>query len=190
MIARLTPDAYRRMPWKNGDGMTTEIARAETGDGNFLWRLSIADVVRDGPFSRFPDHERLIAVVEGAGMALSVGGGPAVSLGLLDGALRFDGAAETQCRLLDGPIRDLNLMVDRRHGSGGLHILRDGARWPAEGTTVLVHVLSGTAAVTTGAETARLAAAETAVLTEAPAVVVQAGPQAAVAVAEVRRRPA
>ncbi len=39
----------------------------------FLWRVSIADVERDGPFSRFPGIDRTIVLLEGAGMRLRSG---------------------------------------------------------------------------------------------------------------------
>src|SRR3954463_8036751 len=67
---------YRRMPWRNGGGTTTEIAIAPlpsaSGD-RFAHRVSIADVATDGPFSRFDGYERLIMLVEGAGMILDCG---------------------------------------------------------------------------------------------------------------------
>jgi len=48
-------DAMRRMPWKNGGGVTTEIAIAPEGAtlDNFDWRVSTAQVDAAGPFSRF-----------------------------------------------------------------------------------------------------------------------------------------
>lgn len=45
-------------PWKNGGGVTREIAAQPPGaslDG-FAWRVSVADVAQPGPFSRFPGY--------------------------------------------------------------------------------------------------------------------------------------
>ncbi|MBM7325185.1 HutD family protein, partial [Agrobacterium sp. S2] len=48
------------MPWKNGGGVTTEIivhpAKASMAD--FDWRISMANVAQDGPFSIFPGVDR------------------------------------------------------------------------------------------------------------------------------------
>ena len=127
-ITLLDPADYRRMPWKNGGGTTTEIALAPLpGDaGRFLWRVSIADVAQAGPFSAFSGYERLIAVVEGAGMRLTVDGTP-TTVSHRAPAFRFSGDAVVDCALLDGPIRDFNLIVDRAHAVG----------------TALVHALDG-----------------------------------------------
>ena len=70
MFRLFAPDEYRRMPWKNGGGSTDEIATYPRGAGldAFDWRVSIAHVASDGPFSRFPGVERTITLLEGAGM--------------------------------------------------------------------------------------------------------------------------
>jgi len=99
---------YVQMPWKNGTGITTELARSSSVEG-YDWRLSIADITADGPFSSFPDCRRIITVLEGAGMQLTVDG---QSSGVLRPfkAFTFDGDSRTNCTLIDGPIRDLNLI--------------------------------------------------------------------------------
>lgn len=60
---------YRQMPWANGKGVTVELAKAER-DGAILWRLSMATVAEDGPFSVFAGIERNLTVLEGAGFRL------------------------------------------------------------------------------------------------------------------------
>jgi environmental stress-induced protein Ves len=120
----IEPAAYQRMPWRNGQGMTTEIAVADGIGGRFRWRLSIADVAQSGPFSNFAGYERIIAVVAGVGMRLEVAGRAPV---VLDGAsdpFAFPGEAATSCTLLDGPIRDFNLIYDRDACRGTLDALR------------------------------------------------------------------
>jgi environmental stress-induced protein Ves len=107
---------YRVMPWKNGFGTTTEIAidppDADLGDG-FRWRVSIAAIQRSGPFSAFRGYDRTIMVIEGDGMDLTVGNAPARRLDRLFEPFVFSGDEPAECRLLGGPIRDFNLMVDR-----------------------------------------------------------------------------
>lgn len=68
-MRRLTPADYIRQPWKNGKGETVELARADR-DGAMLWRLSMATVTEDGPFSIFPGIERNLTVLDGPGFRL------------------------------------------------------------------------------------------------------------------------
>lgn len=62
--------------WKNGGGVTREIAVWPEGAGmdDFGWRVSLAEVAADGPFSAFPGIGRTLTLAEGAGMDLTVGG--------------------------------------------------------------------------------------------------------------------
>lgn len=101
---------YPRMPWKNGCGSTLEIVK-DAGEGldGFGWRLSIADIAESGGFSAFNGYQRLITVLEGAGMQLEVDGVAARSLLPLD-AFAFSGGSRVDCRLLGGAIRDFNLI--------------------------------------------------------------------------------
>jgi environmental stress-induced protein Ves len=125
----ILPDAHRRMPWKNGAGTTTEIAIDPPGAdvaGRFRWRLSIADVERSGPFSAFPGYERTIMVIEGGGMELAVGQRPAQRLDRLFVPFVFSGDTPAECRLLEGPIRDFNLMVERSSARSHLEVLHLG----------------------------------------------------------------
>ncbi|MGE0163972.1 MAG: HutD family protein [Dongiaceae bacterium] len=123
---------YRVMPWKNGFGTTTEIAidppNADLG-GGFRWRVSIAAVQRSGPFSAFPGYDRTIMVVEGDGMDLTVGDAPTRRLDRLFEPFVFSGDEPAECRLLGGPIRDFNLMVDRSRLHARLDVFElDSAR--------------------------------------------------------------
>jgi len=68
-MKHLTPADYTRQPWKNGTGVTVELARAEA-EGALLWRLSMATVAEDGPFSLFPGIERNLTVISGPGFRL------------------------------------------------------------------------------------------------------------------------
>ena len=115
---------HRRMPWANGGGTTAEVATGphDTSMARgepWHWRLSIADVDADGPFSSLPGIDRHILVAHGDGMALSVDGTThLVRPG--EPPLPFAGEAVTTCRLLGGPINDLNLMVRRDQALGAL----------------------------------------------------------------------
>src|SRR5450830_1793080 len=66
-FASLTPS-----PWKNGGGSTTEIAVEPPGATlhSFEWRLSLASIAHDGPFSHFPGVDRSLALLDGPGLML------------------------------------------------------------------------------------------------------------------------
>ncbi|MFD7257697.1 HutD family protein [Streptomyces sp. NPDC059874] len=100
--------------WKNGGGVTREIAVFPEGAGmdEFVWRASLAEVAADGPFSAFPGVTRTLTLVEGVGMDLDVGG----ERRLVDERFApqdFPGDEPTDCRLLDGPVVNFNVMYRR-----------------------------------------------------------------------------
>ena len=103
-LATLTPQ-----PWRNGGGRTRELYAWPPG-GEWRARISVADVTRDGPFSSYPGVTRWFAVVDGAGVELAFAN-EAVRLLRDAPPLRFDGGEAPECRLVDGPTRDLNLML-------------------------------------------------------------------------------
>lgn len=128
----LQPSDYVRMPWKNGGGRTTEIAAHPPGAAPdaFDWRVSVADVAADGPFSRFPGVERTIVMIAGAGMRLE-GDGHAVELRAPFEPYAFSGDDGIACTLVAGPVRDFNLMLRRGRAQGHVMVVRDaGARIP------------------------------------------------------------
>jgi environmental stress-induced protein Ves len=98
-------------PWRNGGGVTHELLR-EPADGPFAVRLSIAEVAADGPFSLFPGVDRVILLLEGAGFRLSGRVGE-VTVDAVGAPFAFAGEDEWHCALLDGAVRDFNVMVDR-----------------------------------------------------------------------------
>ncbi|MET7682285.1 HutD family protein [Streptomyces sp. NPDC005423] len=117
MIRFLPAAARTAVPWKNGGGVTREIAVSPEGAGldDFRWRVSLAEVGADGPFSAFPGVDRNLMVVEGAGLELTVGG----ERGLVDSRYvpgEFRGDLPTEGRLLDGPVVNLNVMWRRGDG--------------------------------------------------------------------------
>jgi hypothetical protein len=100
-------------PWRNGGGVTRELAShpkaASAQDGAWDWRVSIADVSKAGDFSNFPGMERVITIIDGELMLLTV-----------DGAehplekyrpFRFSGEATSSATLPTGDIRDLNVIA-------------------------------------------------------------------------------
>ena len=117
------------MAWKNGSGRTTEIVASPPGAdlGTFAWRVSIAEVERDGPFSAFPGVERTLVLLAGNGMRLSGPDGAHDVRAPMDVAT-FAGESAVDCTLVDGPTRDFNLMVRRDRARGMLEVVREAAR--------------------------------------------------------------
>jgi environmental stress-induced protein Ves len=98
--------------WKNGGGSTTEIAvfPPDAGFEEFDWRISLANISADGPFSTFPGVERTLVLVDGHGLALDIDGAPAM-VSKAEPVLAFDGEAKVQARLCRGPSTDFNVMT-------------------------------------------------------------------------------
>jgi environmental stress-induced protein Ves len=147
---------YPRMPWKNGGGSTEEITRdAGTGLDGFGWRLSIADIGESGGFSTFAGYERIITVLQGDGMTLSVDGQHTRSLLPLD-PFAFSGESKVSCTLLGGPIRDFNLIYAPQRYGARLQWLSGEQRFFSEAGTVLVFSISDAMEVKVGNSTQQL----------------------------------
>lgn len=119
------------MPWKNGGGVTREIACVPSGAGleQFDWRVSIAQVTRDGPFSCFPGIDRVITLLEGAGMRL-FGADERIDHHL-DQVLTpwaFPGEARIQCRLLGTDCEDFNVMTRRSRCHAQVQVLESSQK--------------------------------------------------------------
>ncbi|CAH0259887.1 Protein Ves [Arthrobacter sp. Bi83] len=103
----------RPQPWRNGGGVTRELAShplaASAQDGAWDWRVSIADVAEAGDFSSFPGMERVLTVIDGELLLLTVDGGehPLEKYR----PFRFSGEAAASGALPTGDIRDLNVIA-------------------------------------------------------------------------------
>jgi environmental stress-induced protein Ves len=101
------------LPWRNGGGVTRELARHPMYD-EFEWRMSVADVSTDGPFSSFEGQDRIIVLLTGAGIDLdNATDRTSVALRPPFGMHRFPGEATVHATLPGGPTTDLNLMWRR-----------------------------------------------------------------------------
>jgi len=101
-------------PWKNGGGVTREIVCQPPGAGlhGFDWRVSIATIVASGPFSAFPGVDRVIMLLDGAGVRLH-GTDIEHRLDTAHAPFAFAGDTALDCELLDGLSTDFNLMTRR-----------------------------------------------------------------------------
>ena len=124
MIKLLKAADRTAVPWKNGGGVTRDVIVSPAGAtlDNFDWRVSIAEIASDGPFSAFPGIDRQLAVLQGK-VALTIDGHPPVTLDPAAPALEFPGEAAVESKLIDGPSMDLNVMTRRGRHNSRLSIL-------------------------------------------------------------------
>lgn len=128
---------FRTAAWKNGGGVTHEIARMDDG-GALVWRISLAEVGADGPFSSFPGLTRILTVIDGAGLDLESQAGVLPALPL--SPVRFLGDTPIHGRLRGGPCRDVNVIFDARRVLARVSVLGAGGRVDA---TTAVLALAG-----------------------------------------------
>ena len=123
MMRHLTPADYRTMPWANGRGQTVELLRKDDADGRMLWRLSMATVADNGPFSLFPGINRSLTVIDGPGFDLvgerHLRADPLVPVG-------FSGDSVIAAANVRGSSQDFNVMV-RAPLRMQVSVHRDGA---------------------------------------------------------------
>jgi environmental stress-induced protein Ves len=142
-LQRFCVDDLPAMPWKNGGGVTREIVSLPPGAGinDFDWRVSIAHIASDGPFSAFPGVDRIITLLSGGGVHLqSEGGEVNHRLDMPLAPLAFAGESPIHARLLAGDCHDFNVMTRRAVCSASLQVLRSACDWPANEQGLLMAV--------------------------------------------------
>ncbi|MBA8889209.1 hypothetical protein FHW12_003452 [Dokdonella fugitiva] len=153
-LHRIPPSAYRRTRWKNDGGWTTEIARSDEDD--FRWRISIAEIESDGPFSSFPGIERDLLLLEGNGIELDIDDATTRRLVQRFERVHFAGEAKVDCRLVAGPTRDFNVMARRdavRADVIARPLVGSMVIFPERGAEWFVHAFAGTATARSAADT-------------------------------------
>ncbi|MGH8782581.1 HutD/Ves family protein [Paraburkholderia sp.] len=170
--AVIRADELIASPWKNGGGVTREIAahipalRSDRASLDaFVWRVSVADVASAGPFSQFDGVDRTLVLLSGAGMLLDESTGQGDRTHALTQPLdvaRFRGEAAIDARLVDGATRDFNLMVRRHAATGTLDVWRGATRRTLNADVALLYCATGVVTVTVGDATpVHLAAGDT-----------------------------
>lgn len=130
-------------PWKNGAGLTREIALGGSSGAEFDWRMSVAEVTRDAPFSAFHGIDRCIVLLHGAGVRLrsaSSADPPAIDHALTAPLVPFCflGDVALEATLVDGPSSDFNVMTRRGVWRSDVCVLRgDGEIQRADLTMLL-----------------------------------------------------
>jgi environmental stress-induced protein Ves len=144
-------------PWKNGGGSTTEIAIAPVGAtlDKFDWRISLATIAANGPFSVFPGVDRTLALVDGAGVQLDIGAEGRFVLSEDDPIVEFAGESPVMAALTLGPTTDFNVMTDRSrcHHRLGRRVLSGPSEFAPRGDVTILFLVEGdTLAVSSDSE--------------------------------------
>lgn len=151
-IRRLDTDVLQEQPWANGMGSTLLIDSGPEPD-QWQWRLSVARIEHNGPFSTLPDTRRAFVPLD-APIRLRFQDGRERELLRLN-PMTFDGADAPHAELVDGATRAFNLMlrgdaqaqlIARPLNGSMLLPIRADTRWYA-------HLLSGRAQLHVADET-------------------------------------
>lgn len=111
-------------PWRNGQGVSRDLATVRGPNGAMRWQVSIADLDADSEFSDYTSYDRVFTPIAGD-IALAFGDGPFEHCPLLV-PRPFPGEARVRCRV-GQPGRAFNVVVDRQHHRGSATVLRPGA---------------------------------------------------------------
>jgi uncharacterized protein len=120
LITPLDPARYVRTPWKNGGGITVDIAF----DGD-IWRFSRTPITVAGPFSDYTGFDRMQVLVTGSGLVLQTPAGE-IDVRRPLRPVRFAGETRIVSRLESGPVEVVNLMGDRSRVGIDLAVLEAG----------------------------------------------------------------
>lgn len=130
----LDPAGYRRTPWKNGGGITIDIAGEHrpgadpAGWDGMVWRFGRTRIERPGPFSDLSGYDRILAVVEGSGLVLHPDGHAPLDVRAPFASVRFPGELKIASELTQGPVGVLNLIAERTQCTIDLSFPLAGAR--------------------------------------------------------------
>lgn len=150
---------HKVMPWSNGAGITYEVVRSpESGD--FDWRVSLAEIENDGPFSVLSGIDRSLVLLEGEQVILT-NADKTIRLEELI-VYNFPGEVPFECTLTSGPAKDLNIMTRRNKFSSKTEVL--GPRSHLVDATKDTHILVGLRGETT-VDGEKLAYREAAIIT-------------------------
>lgn len=152
VLTHLDPAGYGRAPWKNGGGITIDIA-SEYRDGaaagawtGMVWRFGRTAITAPAPFSDLSGHDRQQVVVAGSGLVLETPDGE-IDLREPFRPVGYDGGLSIVSRLEDGPVEVVNLIADRTQAQIGLAVLQAGSMLILQPGTHLIYAAAGPVAL-------------------------------------------
>jgi uncharacterized protein len=119
----ISANEFSKGLWKNGRGVSWDIATGPSRRGQeFGWRLAIAEITEDGPFSLYGPIDRVFTLIEGNGVALVFRDRRLVIDGI-HAPHTFACDVSTECHLTSGPCRALNLFTARGEWAADVKII-------------------------------------------------------------------
>ena len=106
-------ETFREGRWRNGMGVSWDIASDPPGTEDFGWRFAIARIAGDVPFSIYPGIDRSFTLIDGEGLALDFGGRDTLQVAEKFVAHFYPCDVPAFCRLRHGACRALNLFLKR-----------------------------------------------------------------------------
>jgi hypothetical protein len=152
MITPLDPAGYRRTPWKNGGGVTVDIAEHEDA-----WRFGRTPITTPGPFSDYSGFDRAQVLVAGRGLVLKTPDGE-IDVRTPLKPVAFAGETPIVSRLESGPVEVVNLIGNRAKVRVDLQVLHAGAAMGRSAGTHIVYAAHGSATLAIDGAAHRLAA--------------------------------
>ena len=137
LVTPLDPDQYLTTPWKNGGGVTVDIAVASDAAGE-IWRFGRTPIVAAGAFSDYAGFDRIQVLVAGSGLVLKTPGGE-IDVREPFRPVRFAGEIPIVSRLEAGPVEVVNLIGDRARVRIDLKVLDAGGTRRVEPGTHIVY---------------------------------------------------
>jgi uncharacterized protein len=143
-ITHLAPESYTRSPWKNGGGVTIDMAEARQPGSvpgsweGLIWRLGRTTISVPAPFSDLSGFDRCQVVVSGSGLALDTAHGE-VDLRQAFVPVSYPGEAPISSKLENGPVEVVNLIADRKLAAIRLVVLKAGETLALAGAIAVVH---------------------------------------------------
>lgn len=148
VINKLNKFNFKNMSWKNGGGVTTELAIEPSGyslSDNFTWRISTAYIAKSGPFSMLTGIDRTILLLSGCGIKLDYGSYGSTLISETLKPVKFAGEWTTKSELLNGPCIDFNVMTRRSFAKHTVEViyLNSSLRMQSDNRTTLLFCTSG-----------------------------------------------
>lgn len=138
----LTSKDYANRPWKNGGGVTRELA--VDLQVPLRWRLSQATVEKPGPFSFFAGYERHFIILDGGPLMIRHSGRSRV-LSRYD-VFKFSGDDQTIVEV-EKPAEDFNVFALRSKAKASVFVLamqeEEETRLPLNGQEHFVYLVGG-----------------------------------------------
>ena len=153
MATFIPHECLRAAPWKNGGGSTMEIVISppDAGLTEFDWRISLATITANGPFSSFPGIDRSLMLVDGDSVQLTLDGTRKVVLSAAQPMLWFPGEAAVEAQV-KGPTTDFNVMTRRDRCRHQLEKITAPGRLLRRSETTLLFVVGEGAVLARGGD--------------------------------------